>query len=188
MSRLPTTVPIYDYDYSPPGLHHRARGDDMVPPVGASGGPWPQVVASLLAQHTALLQKLAASVSSPSGSQHQHLPSLPAAPAQQTLTSSQHARRKWRNRRNRQRKKLRRLYNSLNNNKNNTNNNVGSGADNTSTAVTGNGVDVGEESRSIDGEHLTTTTTTTTTRVQRTLKSVVRYDAKILFIIIISHF
>lgn len=75
-------------------------GSDVV---GAADGSWPRVVASLLAQQSTLLRKLAVATSRGT------LSSTSASAAQQ-LPPVLLPRRKWRNRRNRQRKRLRRLF------------------------------------------------------------------------------
>ncbi|KAK7086760.1 Serine/arginine repetitive matrix protein 2, partial [Halocaridina rubra] len=103
----------------------------------SSAGPWEQLVASLLAQHTALLHKLAsaAAAAPPSaataaaaaaiactGEVNTAIAGCTPRPFIHTHTRSpalslgHYARRNWRNRRNRQRKKLRRFYNSNNGN------------------------------------------------------------------------
>lgn len=79
---------------------------------------WSHVVASLLAQHTALLQKLAAATFVGPA-----FPvCLPLPTAQQRSAAAANVcvqrqsdwdRRKWRNRRNRHRKKLRRLFSNV---------------------------------------------------------------------------
>lgn len=76
-------------------------GSEVVGAV-AEGGPWPEVVASLLAQQSALLRKLAIATGTTAGG-------VSAAAAPQ-LPPALLPRRKWRNRRNRQRKRLRRLF------------------------------------------------------------------------------
>lgn len=128
---------------------------------GVGGGPWEQLVASLLAQHTALLHKLAAAAPLTCASDtltHPH--SHTCSPA---LSLGHYARRNWRNRRNRQRKKLRRLYNNSHQNPSNTNVRKGwrgSWQRRQQNALTPTSPPAA---------------TTTTTHVRRTLRSVVRY-------------
>ncbi|MPC72766.1 hypothetical protein E2C01_067079 [Portunus trituberculatus] len=141
------------------------------------GGPWEQLVASLLAQHTALLHKLAA-VAPPSAV-------LPCTPAlQHALTPSRspalslghHARRNWRNRRNRQRKKLRRLYHHANLEAGpwRRQDRFHSAAPSTTPALPTPPLPPTDDSPASPCTS-TTTTTTTTTHFRRTLRSVVRY-------------
>ena len=150
------------------------------PSAPPEGGPWEQLVASLLAQHTALLHKLAA-VAPPSAV-------LPCTPAlQHALTPSRspalslghHARRNWRNRRNRQRKKLRRLYHHANvdgtpwrHSEDYHRPHHPAAPSSDSTPPLPPSLPTPAEAPS---SPCTTTTTTTTTHVRRTLRSVVRY-------------